>query len=295
VSHPPGKPIGSVAIRLLPFALLLLSAGISHRSSPATAAVEGRRSGESSLLSAISHRPALAFGFRNLLADVVWLEAVQVSGSRQLSPGEYDRLNELLHTVVRFDPRFVVPYFLGGIVLGESPGHANAALDFLSQGERSFPGEWRLPFHAGYLRYFSLGDPVGGGEALLRASRVPGSPEYLPMLASRMLSEGNRTDTALEFLRQMLEQEQDPRRRASLEERVRRVKVERDLQLLEGAITEYRTRTGSLPADLAALVRSGILAGIPAEPFGGRYLLTPDGQVRSDRAPAARLKVFRKP
>jgi hypothetical protein len=76
---------------------------------------------------------------------------------------------------------------------------------------------------------------------------------------------------------------------------MRQVEVERDLQLLEKAIGEYAARTGAPPRKLADLVRAGLLDGIPEEPYGGEYLLTPDGQVRSDRAPGGRLKVLRKP
>ena len=130
--------------------------------------------------------------------------------------------------------------------------------------------------------------------ALLRAARIPGSPEYIPLLASRMLSEGHRPATALAFLQEMTQRETDPRRKAPLEERIRRVEVERDLQLLEGAIAEYTSRHGGPPPLLSDLVRSGVLARLPEEPYGGRYLLAPDGRVWSDRAPGGRLKVFRK-
>jgi len=130
--------------------------------------------------------------------------------------------------------------------------------------------------------------------ALLRAARIPGSPAYFPLLASRMLAEGNRPETALAFLQEMTAREPDPRRKASLEERVRRVIVERDLQSMEMAIAEYTSRVGAPPRKLADLVQRGMLDRIPEEPYGGRYLLTPDGGVRSDRAPPERLKVFRK-
>lgn len=207
---------------------------------------------------------------------------------------DYDRLSDLLSTVVRFDPRFVVPYLLGGIVLGESADHAEAALDLLARGERQFPSEWRFPFYTSYIRYFSLGDPAGGGMALLRAVSIPGSPEYFPLLASRMLAEGNETDTALVFLQEMTRRETYPRRKDALEERIRRVQVEHDLQSLERAIAEYTSRIGAPPGELSDLVRGGVLARIPLEPYGGSYLLTPNGDVRSDRAPGGRLKVFRK-
>jgi len=211
-----------------------------------------------------------------------------------MTRNDYDSFSDLLSTVIRFDPRFIVPYLLGGIILGDSTDHAGAALDLLERGAKQFPSEWRFPFYTGYIEYFSLGNPEEGGMALLRAARIPGSPAYFPLLASRMLAEGHRPDTALAFLQEMTARETDPRRKVSLEERIRRVIVERDLQLMEGAIVEYVSRFGAPPLKLADLVQSGILTRIPQEPYGGRYLLTSDGGVRSDRAPRERLKVLRK-
>lgn len=153
--------------------------------------------------------------------------------------------------------------------------------------------EWRIPFYAGYIQYFTLGDAAEGGTAILRASRVPGSPAYFPLLASRMLTEGNRPETALRFLRELTTHEKDPRRLRVLEERVRQVMVERDLRILESAVSEFTSRRGEPPGRLSDLVGSGILPGLPEEPYGGKYLLAPDGSIRSDRAPAGRLKVLR--
>jgi len=255
--------------------------------------LKGTTGNDPFLLAAVSRRPALSFGFRNLLADIAWLDAVQVSGNRRMTRDDYERLSGLLYTMIRFDPRFLVPYLLGGIVLGDSPDHSGAALDFLARGSRQFPAEWLFPFYTGYIQYFSLGNPEEGGMALLRAARIPDSPAFLPLLASRMLSEGHRPATALAFLKEMSERETDPRRKASLQERIRQVEVERDLQSLERAIAEYTSQIGTPPGKLADLVRSGVLLRIPEEPFGGKYLLMPDGQVRSDRAPGGRLKVLR--
>ena len=92
----------------------------------------------------------------------------------------------------------------------------------------------------------------------------------------------------------MTERESDPRRKASLEERIRRVIVERDLQSMEKAIAEYTSKFGAPPRKLADLVQSGMLSRIPEEPYGGKYVLMPDGRVWGDRAPRERLKVLRK-
>jgi len=245
------------------------------------------------LFASVSRKPEFAFGFRNVLSDVAWLEAVQVSGNRKMTHWDYDRLYELLDVVSNFDPKFEIPYLLGGLVLGESTLHAQKALHVLGRGKEQYPADWRFPFYMGFTHYFSLGDAIAGGRAMAEAARLPGSPAYLPGLASRMLSEAREPEIALALLAPIVRQESDPARRAVLERRIREVAVERDLQTLERAVEKYREKTGAVPENLPDLVREGILEGIPPEPNGGRYLLERGGKVRSDRV-TQRLQVFQK-
>lgn len=273
---------------------LLVSMGMSWRLLPLRILPEsGRQVREvPGLLLAVSRRPEFAFGFRNVLADVVWLQAVQVAGSRKLTPTEYDRLYVLLNVEADLDPKFEIPYLLGGLVLGESPLHAQEALHVLGRGREQHPADWRFPFYMGFTHYFSLGDGIAGGRAMAEAARLPGSPAYLPGLASRMLSEAREPEAALRLLEPIVRQESDPSRRAVLERRILEVTVERDLQALERAVESYREKVGAVPTALSDLVRAGILSRIPVEPNGGRYLMEPGGEVRSERFPE-RLRVFR--
>jgi len=245
------------------------------------------------LLMAISRRPEFALGFRNVLADVVWLQAVQVAGNRKLTPTEYDRLYVLLNVEADLDPKFKMPYFLGGLVLGESPQHGREAVRVFERGKLTHPADWRFPFYIGFTHYFSLGDAVAGGEAMAEAARLPGGPAYLPGLASRMLTEAREPEAALALLETITQQEKDPVRRSVLERRIREVSVERDLLALDRAVERYREKMGVAPEDLSALVQEGILEGIPAEPNGGSYIIDHGGKVRSDRV-AQRLRVFQK-
>ena len=248
--------------------------------------------GGGGILHEISRRPSLSFGFRNFLADVVWLEAVQVAGESSMPDAAYDRLAVLIGTVNNFDPKFDVPYLLGGLTLGDSPRHVPDALKILRRGRAELPSDWRLPFYEGYTRYFSQGDPAGGGSSLGEASRIPGSPPYLPFLAARMLAEGRQPETALALLSAMMTSESNPARLRALDARIREVVTERDIQSLEGAVERFRQIEGRTPGTLADLVTAGIVPEIPREPNGGRYLLSPDGSVHSDRV-TRRLKVLR--
>jgi hypothetical protein len=107
-----------------------------------------------------------------------------------------------------------------------------------------------------------------------------------------MYAEGKRPETALQFLAAMARDETDPARLRALEERMRDVETERDLLVLERAVGRYRDSQGADPRTLTDLVAAGILAEVPREPRGGKYLLAPDGSVRSNRL-THRLKVLR--
>jgi tetratricopeptide (TPR) repeat protein len=272
---------------------LFVSMGFSWRLLPGPDLPEigGPARDRPGLLAAVSRRPEFAFGFRNVLADVAWLEAVQVAGNLKMTRGDYDRLYELLNVEANFDPKFDIPYLLGGLVLGESPDHAQKALEVFKRGKGEYPADWRFPFYIGYTSYFSLGETETAGKAMAEAARLPGSPAYLPGLASRMLSEARDPEAALALLETIVRQESDPARRAVLERRIREVTVERDLQGLERAVESYREKMGDVPRELSDLVRAGILSGTPEEPNGGRYLVEPGGTVRSDRV-SQRLRVF---
>ena len=274
---------------------LLVSMGMSWRLLPLRDLPEpGRQVREvPGLLMAVSRSPEFAFGFRNVMADVVWLQAVQVAGNQKLTPAEYDRLYVLLNVGADLDPKFEMPYLLGGLVLGESPQHGREALRVFERGKVTHPADWRFPFYMGFTHYFSLGDAVAGGGEMAEAARLPGSPAYLPGLASRMLTEAREPEAALALLETITRQENDPVRRSVLERRIREVAVERDLLALERAVERYREKMGVAPGDLSALVREGILTAIPPEPHGGSYVIDRGGKVRSDRV-AQRLRVYQK-
>ncbi|MDH3237409.1 MAG: hypothetical protein OEM47_02610 [Deltaproteobacteria bacterium] len=295
-TYPAARSAASIVLWGLPALFLALSALLSsrivHEGLLAVRAGDLRES-KASLFFEISRNPAFAFGFRNFFGDLAWLEAVQIAGTSNIAPGDYDRLYILLRTSGNFDPRFAVPYFLGGMILGGSPQHVHEAMDILRRGMESHPDDWRFPFYIGYTQYFSLADPLEGARALEAAAQIQGSPPYLPLLAARMYTEGRAPETALSFLAGMVREETDPARLEILHNRMREVIVERDIQALEKAVTAYRDRRGTLPAALTDLVRSGVIREIPEEPHGGKYVLAPDGTVRSNRV-TSRLKVFRK-
>lgn len=238
-------------------------------------------------------RPAL-LGYHHLGADVLWLQMLQVLGKRQNSANEYAWLYHALDVLTTLDPQYAYAYYVGGVVLTDLAGRVDLSNRLLEKGHTANPKEWSLPFLLGYNYYFVLGDAASGADYTGRASQIPGAPNFLPGLATRMYSESGSPDVALQFLEELWKRNPEIAVREKLEVRAKEVMIERDIRLLESAVRQYQIKKKYFPSTLYDLVPSGYLTQLPQEPFGGSYELnSKTGKVRSSTHPD-RLKVFRR-
>jgi tetratricopeptide (TPR) repeat protein len=236
-------------------------------------------------------KPAL-LGYHHLAADVLWLRFVQVLGKKRNTADEYEWMYHALDVITTLDSRYAYAYQVGGIVLTELAHRVDLSNRILEKGVEANPDLWWLPFNLGYNYYFHLRDPGRAAEYIARAARLPGGPAYLPGLATRMYAEANNPDVALDFLSAMWRQADNASVKAELETRMKELTIERDIGLLESAVTRYRQRYGVFPARLVDLVQGGELTRLPTEPFGGEYRLdSKKGTVTSSTHPK-RLHVF---
>ena len=106
---------------------------------------------------------------------------------------------------------------------------------------------------------------------MLRASKLPGRPPYLPLLATRLAAEAGNPEVALSFLGEMERQTYDFQIKEQLQTRMMELVVERDIKILQTAVIQYTKMTSHAPRHLAQLVSAGMLTALPQEPFGGEY------------------------
>ena len=66
----------------------------------------------------------------------------------------------------------------------------------LRRGIEHHPDEWRNRFYLGFNYFFYLGENAAAAEALEHASKLPGSPRYLPRLVARLRSESADEEAA---------------------------------------------------------------------------------------------------
>lgn len=223
-----------------------------------------------------------ALGYRELAADLLWLQAIQVMGERKLSEEAGHWLYHAMDRITTLDPKFVRAYEAGShalCILVVLPEESNRLLE---KGIQHNPEEWKLPFLLGINYYFEMADDEKAAEAMARASRLPGAPAGLARLAAKLFVAAQSPQQAVELLAKIYEETSDESIRKMLEIRLKESIVERDLQMLEQAISRYQLNYSRRPERLENLVGQGLLRELPQEPFGGRYLYEPaTGIVRS--------------
>ena len=210
-------------------------------------------------------------GYRQVIADLIWLQAVQHIGAKRDSQRGYAWTYHAVDVLTDLDPTFIPPYQATGLFLGVLVGRHEEGLAILTKGIRHNPSSWQLPFLAGYVSYYELCNPVASGEYFRIAASIPGAPAYLPKLAARMTVESGDPTAALEFLDRFSRSVTDERVREALLERMKEIVQEEDLRSLDESVGRYRTKYGRPPAKLEDLMLHGITQQLPADPLGGEY------------------------
>jgi hypothetical protein len=210
-------------------------------------------------------------GYRQIVADLIWLQAVQHIGAKRDTQLGYTWTFHAVNVLTDLDPTFVPPYQATGLFLGVLVGRQNEGLAILEKGIRRNPSSWQLPFLAGYVSYYELCNPVEGGKYLRLAAGIPGSPSYLPQLAARMTVESGDPTAALDFLDRFSRNVNDERVREALLQRMKEIIQEKDLNFLEESIRRYRTKYAQSPSKLEDLMLRGIIHELPTDPLGGEY------------------------
>lgn len=243
-------------------------------------------------------KPAL-LGYHQLGADLLWLRMVQVLGDRVVRDQDYEWLYHALDVITTLDPQYLYAYDVGGTVLAELASRYDRSNQLLEKGVKSHPHSWRLPFLLGFNHFFYLGQPLQAAGYMARAAKAQGwghegvPPSYVPRLAARLYAQGKSPDVAIEFLEAMLVQTTEPLIRERLQHRIRRVGLERDLQIIERAVQQYEETMRRKPMTLNDLVSSGMLKTIPEEPYGGSYVFDPKTGEVSSSTHNERMRVYR--
>jgi len=233
------------------------------------------------LLPDASEIKTASLGYESLVADLLWLKAVQHMGEREISGKGYDWIYKALDTVTTLDPKFIAPYETGGLILTIVADKTDLSNKLLEKGYAYNPDVWQLPFYLGFNYFYFMRQYKPAAKYMSIAAEMEGSPSWLPLLASRLYYQAEDPSYALEFLERMYERTDDERLRESLLKRIDLLRARAIAGELQKAVEYYEKHTGKRPATLSDLVSAGIIRAVPEEPGGGHFFIDESGRVIS--------------
>jgi tetratricopeptide (TPR) repeat protein len=261
-------------------ALALATAGVASR-----LPVPEERPYDVAVVPATSAARWLSLGHPTLLANFFYLRAVQYIGEPRAHERGWEKLFPIIDLVTDLDPGHGYAYQVAGTLLG-SYDRVDESNAILEKGMRACPDRYILPFLRAFNAFYYAGDYAEAGRFVELAARTPGAPERLRQNVVAMYVKGNRADAALGFLEQARAAAQDDETRRAIDAQVKQAVLERDAAVLDEALARYEERHGMRPFGLFALLADGLVERIPEDPFGGVYVIGPDGRVRSSVHPA---------
>ena len=100
---------------------------------------------------------AASLGFRNVLADVIYLWSIQYYGHHRTVEGR-SYLRHIYNTITDLDPEFTDAYTTGALVMAQDMADPQMAIELLDRGIERNPDNWVLPWDAGWYCYMDLED-----------------------------------------------------------------------------------------------------------------------------------------
>ena len=214
---------------------------------------------------------ALSLGHASLLADLIYLWAIQYYSEY----GTQDRFRYVRHVfgdvIAELDPHYIDAYWLGAMILTVEAHDLPGGLALLDRGIERNPDRWILPYLAAWECHMAS-RPDCAARYFERAASVPGAPPVARRMHAALLA---RTGALEEALRLWVGIFEDPAAdelsRAIAEKKIGEVRVRLDLARLREAIGAFRNDNGRFPYDLAELSRRSYIREVPQEPHGRPY------------------------
>ncbi|HVO24985.1 MAG TPA: hypothetical protein VMW56_15290 [Candidatus Margulisiibacteriota bacterium] len=218
---------------------------------------------------------AVSLGYEQVLANVLWFRTISYFGRHYQSDRIYPWLASMCDVVTDLDPRAEHVYRFGGVILPWEADRVDDGIALLEKGVRNVPDSWQLQYMLGFSYYFFSDDLSAASRVLRTASVLPGAADFVSRLAASVDAASRGPRSAVDFLTEVQRNDTQEEMREVIRQRINELALSADLDSLEAAVRTFRDRTGRTPANLGELVSAGVLAAIPEEPFGGRYVLDP--------------------
>ena len=136
------------------------------------------RSIEETLYLSSSTLKKISLGYKELVADIYWLRALQYFGGKKHENQSPDLLYKYFDILTDLDPKFVNAYRFGGTFLAEPTpyglGDIEKGTQIFDKGRENNPDNFRIPLEEAFIYYLYAKDYERAAELFDEASEKPG-------------------------------------------------------------------------------------------------------------------------
>ena len=269
---------GPVKWLILVFVLIAISVPFQKRIDN----LRGRfRSVEETLYFTSSTLKRLSLGYKELLADIYWMRALQYFGGRRFKEKDPEMLYHYFDILTDLDPKFVNAYRFGGTFLSEPApfglGDIEKGSMLFDKGRKNNPENFRIPLEEAFIYYLYVKDYDKAAELFNEASEKPSLSDLrratIKGMAASAHSKGGNRELSREIWKIIYETTTNQARREFALKNLKELNtMDMEDRLTEG-LWEYIGRYNEIPKSLVALKDAGMIKQIPNEPYGGEYII----------------------
>lgn len=190
---------------------------------------------------------------------------------------EFLNMYKTLQGAVHLDPYNMDAYYFAQAAFTWELGRIHEVNHLLEIGMKSRTWDYMLPYYLGFNYAYFIKDYEKAARYMKQAAELSGNPLFT-RLASRYFFESEQSSLGLAFLETMIK---NAKNEAVKKTYIQRRDALQAVILLEGAVERYRSRFGEDPSILDELIKAGVLASVPEDPYGGSFYIDDAGRVRT--------------
>jgi len=151
-----------------------------------------------------------SLGYRELVSDFVWFQAVQYYGGYRREEHNLRYFEGLVNIVTDLDPHFAFAYIFGAVVLASDMDSFRDGVGLLRKGMGSNPQNGWLPFELGFLSYVNAHDDSMAARYFELASKLPGGGDRAKRFAAFVYSRSGSTENSIRMWEELLRTSDEP-------------------------------------------------------------------------------------
>lgn len=217
-----------------------------------------------------------AMGQHVLMADAMWVRAVLQFAALLEDPTATNTrwIRSTLDAIVVLDPQWRTVYFYGGSFL-RLMGDIDGSDLLFDQGRVQIPDDPYFPFALGMNAYLLRDDRQTAQVWLSRAAAMDGAPPWYHAAAAGFIEGKGERRAAIRYVEEQMAGETRAVVLESLDRKRRALMHDELSEQMTDALRAWEVHRSGVAPDLS------VLGALPEDPFGGSWILAPDGVVRS--------------